>query len=154
MAKQLLFNEKARAAVKTGIDKLADAVKVSLGPKGRNVVLDKGFGSPTITNDGRAQVTITLDRPGVIMIGAETSTARVSELRQITVQGELIDLTPVPTELNHTEEAIVGLTSEPSITPTVTDSGPSDPVGESDSIFRTEEFILGFLGILTRTITY
>jgi len=52
MAKQLLFNEAARAAVKKGVDKLANAVKVSLGPKGRNVVLDKGFGSPTITNDG------------------------------------------------------------------------------------------------------
>jgi len=52
MAKQLLFNEEARAAVKRGIDKLADAVKVSLGPKGRNVILDKGFGSPIITNDG------------------------------------------------------------------------------------------------------
>ncbi len=52
MAKQLKFNEDARLAIKKGIDKLADAVKVSLGPKGRNVLLDKGFGSPTITNDG------------------------------------------------------------------------------------------------------
>jgi chaperonin GroEL len=52
MAKQLLFNEDARGMVKKGIDQVADAVKVSLGPKGRNVVLDKGFGSPTITNDG------------------------------------------------------------------------------------------------------
>ena len=52
MAKQMLFDEKARAALKRGADKLADAVKVTLGPKGRNVVLDKGFGSPTITKDG------------------------------------------------------------------------------------------------------
>ncbi len=52
MAKQILFNEKSRAAIKRGIDKLADAVRVSLGPKGRNVILDRGFGSPTITNDG------------------------------------------------------------------------------------------------------
>lgn len=52
MAKQILFNEKARAAVKRGVDKLADAVKITLGPKGRNVVFDKGYGSPTITNDG------------------------------------------------------------------------------------------------------
>ena len=52
MAKQLLFNEKSRSAVKKGIDQVADAVKVSLGPKGRNVVLDNGFGSPVITNDG------------------------------------------------------------------------------------------------------
>ncbi len=52
MAKQILFNETARQALKRGVDKLADAVKVTLGPKGRNVVLDKGFGTPTITNDG------------------------------------------------------------------------------------------------------
>jgi chaperonin GroEL len=52
MAKQILFDEKARAALKAGVDKLANAVKVTLGPRGRNVVLDKGFGSPTITNDG------------------------------------------------------------------------------------------------------
>ncbi|MFC1612720.1 chaperonin GroEL [Patescibacteria group bacterium] len=52
MAKQTLFDEKARRALKKGVDKLADAVKVTLGPKGRNVVLDKGFGSPTVTNDG------------------------------------------------------------------------------------------------------
>ena len=51
-AKQLTFNEDARAAVKRGVDALANAVKVTLGPKGRNVVLDKKFGAPTITNDG------------------------------------------------------------------------------------------------------
>jgi len=52
MAKQILFDEKARRSIKAGVDKLADAVKVTLGPKGRNVVLDRGFGSPTITKDG------------------------------------------------------------------------------------------------------
>ncbi len=52
MAKQILFNEHARASLKRGVDKLANAVKVSLGPRGRNVILDKGFGSPTVTNDG------------------------------------------------------------------------------------------------------
>ncbi|MDD5039700.1 MAG: chaperonin GroEL [Patescibacteria group bacterium] len=52
MAKQILFDEKARKLIKEGVDQLANAVKVTLGPKGRNVVLDKGFGSPTITNDG------------------------------------------------------------------------------------------------------
>jgi len=52
MAKQLIFDEVARRSLKRGVDKLADAVKVTLGPKGRNVVLDKKFGSPTITNDG------------------------------------------------------------------------------------------------------
>ena len=52
MAKQLLFDEDARRALKNGVDALADAVKITLGPKGRNVVLDKKFGAPTITNDG------------------------------------------------------------------------------------------------------
>ncbi|MFH1671180.1 MAG: chaperonin GroEL [Candidatus Portnoybacteria bacterium] len=52
MAKQIKFNEQARRQLKKGVDKLANAVKVTLGPKGRNVVLDRGFGSPEITNDG------------------------------------------------------------------------------------------------------
>ena len=51
-AKQLEYSEDARRALKRGIDALADAVKITLGPKGRNVVLDKKFGSPTITKDG------------------------------------------------------------------------------------------------------
>jgi chaperonin GroEL len=52
MAKQMLYAHEARTALKKGVDQLADAVKVTLGPRGRNVVLDKKFGSPTITNDG------------------------------------------------------------------------------------------------------
>jgi chaperonin GroEL len=52
MAKQILYSETARKKMKTGADKLANAVKITLGPKGRNVVLDKSYGSPTITNDG------------------------------------------------------------------------------------------------------
>jgi chaperonin GroEL len=51
-AKELLFNSDARARLKKGVDALADAVKVTLGPKGRNVVIDKKFGSPTVTKDG------------------------------------------------------------------------------------------------------
>ena len=51
-AKQLMFNEEARRAILKGVDKLANAVKATLGPKGRNVVLDKKFGAPTITKDG------------------------------------------------------------------------------------------------------
>jgi chaperonin GroEL len=58
LAKQLIFDETARRSLKRGIDRLADAVRVTIGPKGRNVVLDKKFGSPTITNDG---VTIARD---------------------------------------------------------------------------------------------
>ena len=58
MAKDIKYSEDVRAALKKGVDKLANAVRVTLGPKGRNVILDKGFGSPTITNDG---VTIAKD---------------------------------------------------------------------------------------------
>ena len=52
MSKEILFSEDARHALERGINKLADTVKVTLGPKGRNVVLDKKFGAPLITNDG------------------------------------------------------------------------------------------------------
>lgn len=52
MAKQIIYDEKARRMLKAGIDKASNAVKVTLGPRGRNVALDKGYGGPTITNDG------------------------------------------------------------------------------------------------------
>lgn len=58
MAKKILFNQEAREALKRGVDKVADAVRVTIGPRGRNVVLDKGYGAPVITNDG---VTIAKD---------------------------------------------------------------------------------------------
>ena len=52
MAKQIIFGEEARRSLERGINALADTVKITLGPKGRNVVLDKKFGAPLITNDG------------------------------------------------------------------------------------------------------
>ena len=52
MAKQIIYGEEARKAIERGVNQLADTVKITLGPKGRNVVLDKKFGSPLITNDG------------------------------------------------------------------------------------------------------
>ena len=52
MAKQIIFGEEARKAIERGVNQLADTVKITLGPKGRNVVLDKKFGAPLITNDG------------------------------------------------------------------------------------------------------
>lgn len=52
MAKVITFNDEARKKIKDGVDKLADAVKVTLGPKGRNVIIDRGFGSPMVTKDG------------------------------------------------------------------------------------------------------
>ncbi len=52
MAKQIFYSEEARQKLKSGVDKLANVIKITLGPRGRNVVLDKGYGAPTITNDG------------------------------------------------------------------------------------------------------
>ena len=52
MAKEIVFGEEARKSLQAGIDKLANTVKITMGPKGRNVVLDKKFGAPLITNDG------------------------------------------------------------------------------------------------------
>ncbi|HQI78773.1 MAG TPA: TCP-1/cpn60 chaperonin family protein, partial [Petrotogaceae bacterium] len=52
MAKMLKFDEEARRSLEAGVDAVANAVKITLGPKGRNVVLEKSWGSPTITNDG------------------------------------------------------------------------------------------------------
>ena len=52
MAKQLIYGEEARKALERGVNKLADTVKITLGPKGRNVILDKSYGSPMVTNDG------------------------------------------------------------------------------------------------------
>ena len=52
MAKQLIFGEDARRSLRSGVDAVADAVKITLGPRGRNVVLDKRFGPPTVSSDG------------------------------------------------------------------------------------------------------
>ena len=62
MAKQIKYGVDARKALENGVNQLADTVKVTLGPKGRNVVLDKKFGTPLITNDG---VTIAKDIEGI-----------------------------------------------------------------------------------------
>ncbi len=87
MAKQLLFDEQARHALREGIDALADAVKITLGPKGRNVVLDKKFGAPTITNDG---VTIAKDieiEDPFINIGAQLAKEIASKTNDIAGDG-------------------------------------------------------------------
>jgi len=52
MSKQIVFNNKAREALKRGVDKVADSVRITLGPRGRNVVIEKSYGAPSITNDG------------------------------------------------------------------------------------------------------
>src|SRR5574342_501210 len=58
MAKQLMFNQDARASILKGVNVLTDAVKATLGPKGRNVMIDKKFGAPTITKDGATDATV------------------------------------------------------------------------------------------------
>ena len=68
-AKQLEFDESARHALLAGVSKLARAVKATLGPKGRNVVLDKKFGSPTVTKDGVTAVSYThLTLPTILRV--------------------------------------------------------------------------------------
>src|SRR4030042_3282527 len=87
MAKQLLFDQEARQALKNGIDRLADAVKITLGPKGRNVVLDKKFGAPTITNDGvTIAKDIELDEP-FQNIGAQLAKEVASKTNDIAADG-------------------------------------------------------------------
>jgi chaperonin GroEL len=87
MAKQLLFDEEARYALRRGIDALADAVKITLGPKGRNVVLDKKFGAPTITNDGvTIAKEIELDEP-FENIGAQLAKEVASKTNDIAGDG-------------------------------------------------------------------
>jgi len=87
MAKQLLFDEDARHALMRGIDALADAVKITLGPKGRNVVLDKKFGAPTITNDGvTIAKDIELDEP-FENIGAQLAKEIASKTNDIAGDG-------------------------------------------------------------------
>ena len=87
MAKQIKYSEDARKTLKSGLDKVANAVKVTLGPKGRNVVLGSGYGSPTITNDG---VTIAKDielEDNVENIGAEIIKEVASKTNDIAGDG-------------------------------------------------------------------
>ncbi len=87
MSKQIIYAEEARAKLKAGVDKLANAVRVTLGPKGRNVVLDKGYGSPTITNDG---VTIAKEielEDKVENMGAETVKEIASKTNDVAGDG-------------------------------------------------------------------
>jgi chaperonin GroEL len=87
MPKQLVFEEDARHALMRGIDALADAVKITLGPKGRNVVLDKKFGAPTITNDGvTIAKDIELDEP-FANIGAQLAKEIASKTNDIAGDG-------------------------------------------------------------------
>ena len=81
MAKQVVHGEDSRSAILRGVNQLADAVKVTLGPKGRNVVIDKKFGSPTITKDGvtvakEIELKDTLENMGAQMVREVASPSR------------------------------------------------------------------------------
>src|SRR5438876_972995 len=75
-AKQIAFDQEAREAMRRGVAKLARAVKVTLGPKGRNVILQKSFGSPTVTKDGVTEAMDKVGKDGVLTVeeGKTTST--------------------------------------------------------------------------------
>src|SRR6266481_7058978 len=98
MAKQLVFSEEARRSLKRGVDKLADAVSTTLGPKGRNVALDKKFGAPTVTHDGvTVAKEIELDDPYENMgaqlvkeVASKTSTVAGDGTTTATVYAEAI----------------------------------------------------------------
>ena len=90
MAKQIVYGEQSRQAILRGVNQLADAVKVTLGPKGRNVVLDRKFGTPTITKDG---VTVAGANPMEIKRGIERSVeAIVDEIKKLSrpVSGNMV----------------------------------------------------------------
>lgn len=94
MAKQIIYGEEARKALEAGIDKLSNTVKITLGPKGRNVVLDRKYGAPLITNDG---VTIAkeVELEDALRIWALSSLKRLPQRQtmwQATVQQPLLFL--------------------------------------------------------------
>lgn len=92
MAKIISFNEEARAGLERGMNTLADAVRVTLGPKGRNVVLDKKWGAPTITNDGVSIAKeIDLEDP-YERIGAELVKEVAKKLMMLPVMGRPLQL--------------------------------------------------------------
>ena len=91
MAKQIIYGEEARKALQAGIDQLANTVKITLGPKGRNVVLDKKFGAPLITNDGvTIAKEIELDDPFENMGAQLVKEVSRHTMPQATVQQQLL----------------------------------------------------------------
>ena len=89
MAKQILFDTVARDKLKNGVDALANAVKVTLGPKGRNVVIDKKFGSPNITKDG-----VTVAKEIELKDPVENMGAQMVKEAASTIERQLIEENP------------------------------------------------------------
>lgn len=92
MAKQIIFNEEARKGMKRGVDAVVNAVKVTIGPRGRNVVIDKGFGSPTITNDGVSIAKEITLRDKIENMGAEIVKEVASKTNEVAGDGTTTSL--------------------------------------------------------------
>jgi len=123
MSKQIIFDEKARNALKQGVDKLTNAVKVTLGPKGRNVVIEKSYGSPVITKDGvtvakEVELEDNIENIGAEMIkevasktndaaGDGTTTATILAQAMISEGLKLVSSGVSPIEIRHSMEAKV-----------------------------------------------
>lgn len=138
MAKQILFNDAARQALKRGVDKLADAVKITLGPKGRNVVLDKGYGSPMITNDG---VTIAKEielEDKIENIGAELIKEVATKTNDVAGDGTTTATLLAQTMIN---EGFKNL------------AAGTNPVGIQRGIFRASEIVVDHLKKMSKTVT-
>jgi beta-N-acetylhexosaminidase len=109
----------------------------------------------TTTLNGLGKATVTLDRPGVLSVRAESSTARVSELKQFSVQGELIEQTAIAPEIVETQEQESTVTEEPSPSPTQGSDHDAPPSGNEKNDLGMEGLILGLLGVfVTGGIAY
>ncbi|MGH9021267.1 MAG: hypothetical protein ACRDV0_09670 [Acidimicrobiales bacterium] len=105
MPKLIAFDEEARRALESGMNKLADAVRVTLGPKGRNVVLEKKWGSPTITNDG---VSIAKEKPQQGEVLATGPGRRAEQTGELIPTGVSVGDTVVYSKYGGTEITVDG----------------------------------------------
>ena len=138
MAKQILFNEKARAILKRGVNKLADAVRITLGPKGRAVVLEKGYGSPVITHDG---VTIAKEielEDKVESIGAELIKEVASKTNDVAGDGTTTATLLAQVFINEGFKNV---------------AAGIDPIGMKRGMERAMEVVIGHLKKLSRPIS-
>ena len=110
MAKQIVYGEEARKALQLGIDQLADTVKITLGPKGRNVVLDKKFGAPLITNDG-----VTIAKDIELEDAFQNMGAQLVKERKKTVKVKFFHMMFIPVSIQQISHAIANTKHAPSV---------------------------------------
>ena len=145
MSKKILYGEEAKRALKKGIDQVANAVKITIGPKGRNVVLDKGYGAPTITNDGVSIANAITLKDKFENMGAEIAKEVASKTNEIAGDGTTtsIVLTQalVDEGMKHTVMGINAITLKNSIESACRDvvealKGLSKPIKSKDEIWQ------------------